>query len=238
MEHVALELKKPAALFTLEMSRHEIGEKMLSQVSGLNTNALYRHDGMSEHEWGMAAEGVKTLNTDLIMVSDKPAQSLRDIVTEARKLKRERGEIGMIGVDYLTLMSAEKADRNDLAYGMITKGLKNLSKELGCPVFLLTQLNRKLEDRPDKRPKPSDSRDTGQIEQDCDYWVGLYRDEVYNPETPGKGFIELGLELNRHGDTGVALAKMVNGKIHNLMEHDTYTTREESKQQEAGNKGF
>ncbi len=90
----------------------------------------------------------------------------------------------MILVDYLTLMTAEKADRNDLAYGMITKGLKNLAKELGCVVVLLTQLNRALESRTNKRPLPSDSRDTGQIEQDCDYWVGIHREGAFDDSVP------------------------------------------------------
>ena len=86
----------------------------------------------------------------------------------------------MILVDYLTLMTADKAERNDLAYGLITKGLKTLAKELDCVVVLLTQLNRELEKRTNKRPLPSDSRDTGQIEQDCDYWLAIGKDAILN----------------------------------------------------------
>ena len=106
----------------------------------------------------------------------------------------------MIMVDYLTLMDKEKGDeqRNDLAYAAITKGLKALAKELNCVVVLLTQLNRNLESRADKRPVPSDSRDTGQIEQDCDYWLGIYRDSVYN-DLANKNVMEIIVALNRHG---------------------------------------
>ena len=115
-------------------------------------------------------------------------------------MAKAKGQLGMIMVDYLTLMDKEKGDdqRNDLAYGAITKGLKSLAKELNCVVVLLTQLNRNLESRGDKRPVPSDSRDTGQIEQDCDYWVGIYRDSVYNDQAD-KNLMEIIVALNRHG---------------------------------------
>jgi replicative DNA helicase len=119
----------------------------------------------------------------------------------------------MVLVDYLTLMTAEKADRNDLAYGLITKGLKNLAKELDCVVVLLTQLNRDLEKRTNKRPLPSDSRDTGQIEQDCDYWIGIYRGGAYD-ETANQSETELLLRLNRHGQSGVIHCEQRNGSIY------------------------
>ena len=119
-------------------------------------------------------------------------------------------------------MTAEKADRNDLAYGMITKGLKNLAKELDCPIFLLTQLNRQLESRSDKRPVASDSRDTGQIEQDCDLWIGLYREGVYdNYLSPAlAGITEAIVRLNRHGKTGTAYMNLVNGALYDASAED------------------
>ena len=123
------------------------------------------------------------------------------IRNECRRIKRECGTIGLIGVDYLTLMKAEKAERNDLAYGQITKELKNLAREMDCVVLLLTQLNRGLENRTDKRPLPSDSRDTGQIEQECDYWFGLHKESVYN-EQADQSLTEILVRLNRHGGTG------------------------------------
>ncbi|WP_416238661.1 DnaB-like helicase C-terminal domain-containing protein, partial [Raoultella planticola] len=97
----------------------------------------------------------------------------------------------------------------------ITTGLKNLAKEMDCVVLLLTQLNRKLEDRADKRPTPADSRDTGQIEQDCDVWIGLYRDAVYN-DNADKSIMEILLRLNRDGNTGTAYAQLVNSYIKNI----------------------
>ncbi|EFZ4076465.1 helicase DnaB, partial [Shigella flexneri] len=119
----------------------------------------------------------------------------------------------------LTLMKAEAAERRDIAFGDITTGLKNLAKELDCVVLLLTQLNRKLEDRADKRPTPSDSRDTGQIEQDCDVWIGLYRDAVYNRNADSQ-LMELILRLNREGATGTAYALMDNGSVTDVSAED------------------
>ena len=114
----------------------------------------------------------------------------------------------MIAVDYLTLMKAPKADRNDLAYGDITKRLKKLAKELKCTVLLLTQLSREVAKRPDKRPQPSDSRDTGQIEQDCDFWLAVHKQAVYEEDNYGfPDVVELILRLNRHGSTGTVYMK-------------------------------
>jgi len=151
------------------------------------------------------------INSKLYM-DDTPAITIQHIQRESRKLAKKE-PMGLIAIDYLTLMEAERADRNDLAYGKITKALKNLAKELDCVVLLLTQLNRSLESRTNKRPMPSDSRDTGQIEQDCDLWIGLYRESVYNDAVPNeqKGLTELIVRLNRHGDTGTAYLNLVNG---------------------------
>lgn len=139
--------------------------------------------------------------------------------------------------DYLTLMTAEKADRNDLAYGMITKGLKNLAKELGCVVVLLTQLNRELEKRVNKRPLPSDSRDTGQIEQDCDYWVGIHREGAFDDSVP-PGETELILRLNRHGSTGTVYCNQINGAIYDTDQQAAAAERRGREQQPKKKGGF
>lgn len=140
-------------------------------------------------------------NHPRIWLDDQPGMTLAHIQAECRKLKRSEGKIGMIGVDYLTLMTTDKADTNALAFGNITKALKNLAKELDTVVVLLTQLNRNLEERANKRPMPSDSRESGQIEQDCDYWLGIYKDHVYDDHAD-ETLTELILRLNRHGKTG------------------------------------
>jgi len=216
---------KPALMFSLEMPDEQILEKLIGQKSGVNPSIFYMpatDDADLEYQGDYDSDFNKALATasrlrelDLLYIDDTPGLSLAHIVAESRKIKRQKGCVGMVLVDYLTLMTAEKADRNDLAYGMITKGLKNLAKELGCVVVLLTQLNRELEKRVNKRPLPSDSRDTGQIEQDCDYWVGVHREGAFDESLPQED-TELLLRLNRHGKTGVVFCHQRNGAIYDM----------------------
>lgn len=209
----ALNEELPAVLFSLEMPDKQIFERMIGQLSGVNTDIFYR-GADSDTEFAHAnARAMQMVESGNFFIDDTPGASLSHIVAESRRIKRERGSVGMVLVDYLTLMTAEKADRNDLAYGMITKGLKNLAKELDCVVVLLTQLNRELEKRVNKRPLPSDSRDTGQIEQDCDYWVGIHREGAFDDSVP-PGETELILRLNRHGNTGTVYCNQINGAIY------------------------
>ncbi|EIQ8250247.1 DnaB-like helicase C-terminal domain-containing protein [Citrobacter freundii] len=203
----------PALMFSLEMPDKQIVERMIGQVSRVNTDVFYG-DRYDDAQVAMAfAAGGRLAQTGNLYVDDTPGITLAHIVAESRRIKRERGAVGMVLVDYLTLMTADKADRNDLAYGIITKGLKNLAKELNCIVVLLTQLNRDLEKRTNKRPMPNDSRDTGQIEQDCDYWIGIYREGAYD-ENADQAATELLLRLNRHGPTGVVYCDQRNGAIY------------------------
>lgn len=197
--------KKTALLFSLEMNAKQLFERMIGKQMNLNTLSLYDRNipqyQRDEIEAKLAQGVAELVDSDLMLIDDTPNVSIAHIRNECRRIKRERGEIGLIAVDYLTLMKAEKAERNDLAYGNLTKDLKNLAREMDCVVLLLTQLNRKLEDRADKRPYPSDSRDTGQIEQECDYWFGIYKESVYN-EKADKSLTEIHLRLNRYGDSG------------------------------------
>lgn len=191
------------ALFSMEMSNEQLVERMVSQKSGLNSDMFYGGTE-DDFEWALLGKAISDLSEKPnIWVDDTAGMTLEHIQSECRKLKRKVGKIGFIGVDYLTLMKAGKADRNDIAYGEITKGLKQLAKELDTTVVLLTQLNRKLEERTNKRPMPSDSRDTGQIEQDCDYWMAIHKESVYNDKAD-KTLTELIVRLNRHGKAGTA----------------------------------
>ncbi|WP_368762522.1 DnaB-like helicase C-terminal domain-containing protein [Klebsiella michiganensis] len=233
----ALNEKLPSIMFSLEMPDKQILERMIGQASGVNTDIFYRGAGRDE-EFAIAnarlAEMVESQN---LYIDDTPGASLSHIIAESRRIKRERGKVGMVLVDYLTLMTAEKADRNDLAYGLITKGLKNLAKELECVVVLLTQLNRDLEKRVNKRPLPSDSRDTGQIEQDCDYWMGIYREGAYDENYP-QGDTELLLRLNRHGSGGVVYCEQRNGAIYDCDQMQAEMKRRDRKQKPKNKGGF
>lgn len=241
----ALREKKPALMFSLEMPADQILEKLVGQKSGVNPSIFYmpatdeaddEYQGDYDADFTRATETANRMRElELLYIDDTPGMSLAHIVAEARKVKRDKGCVGMILVDYLTLMTAEKADRNDLAYGMITKGLKNLAKELGCVVVLLTQLNRELEKRVNKRPLPSDSRDTGQIEQDCDYWVGIHREGAFDENVPA-GETELLLRLNRHGNTGTVFCLQQNGAIYDMDQAAARNERDSRQQPGKGQK--
>ncbi|HBB1540739.1 TPA: helix-turn-helix domain-containing protein [Escherichia coli] len=185
---------------------------------------------------------LKMTQTELATKAGVKQQSIQLIEAGVTKRPRFLFEIAMalncdpVWLQYLTLMTAEKADRNDLAYGMITKGLKNLAKELDCVVVLLTQLNRALESRTNKRPLPSDSRDTGQIEQDCDYWVGIHREGAFDDSVP-PGETELILRLNRHGNTGTVYCIQANGAIYDTDQQSAEMRRREREEPQSKKKG-
>ncbi|EIC0165722.1 AAA family ATPase [Salmonella enterica subsp. enterica serovar Kinondoni] len=242
----AVRERKPALMFSLEMPGDQILEKLVGQKSGVNPSIFYMpatddddetYHGDYDSDFKKAIETANRLSEiDMLYIDDTPGLSLAHIVSESRRMKREKGCVGMILVDYLTLMTAEKADRNDLAYGMITKGLKNLAKELDCVVVLLTQLNRALESRTNKRPLPSDSRDTGQIEQDCDYWVGIHREGAFDDSVP-PGETELILRLNRHGNTGTVYCIQANGAIYDTDQQSAEMRRREREEPQSKKKG-
>ncbi|MEY1162595.1 replicative DNA helicase [Providencia manganoxydans] len=216
--HFALNHKLPTLLFSLEMTDRGIIERMIAQEGNVSADIFYTgaHDDMEMNYALARAEEIAESN---MYIDSTPGVDLNHIIAECRKVKRIKGQIGLIAVDYLTLIKAGNAERRDIAYGDITTGLKNLAKEMDCIVLLLTQLNRKLEDRADKRPTAADSRDTGQIEQDCDVWIGLYRDAVYNTNAD-KSLMEIILRLNRDGKTGTAYAQLVNSYIKNISQRD------------------
>lgn len=243
----AIREKKPALMFSLEMPDDQILEKLVGQKSGVNPSIFYMpatEDADDQYQGDYDGDFKKAMGTaarlselDRLYIDDTPGMTLAHVVAECRKVKRQKGVVGMVLVDYLTLMTAEKADRNDLAYGMITKGLKNLAKELGCVVVLLTQLNRELEKRVNKRPLPSDSRDTGQIEQDCDYWVGIHREGAFDDSVP-PGETELILRLNRHGSTGTIYCNQVNGAIYDCDQTAEQARRRQQEAKPAKKGGF
>ncbi|WP_421174132.1 replicative DNA helicase [Aeromonas enteropelogenes] len=218
--HAALERKLPVVGFSLEMTRAELFEVMVSQASGVASHhfSTLKDQELVDKGYSVAAQ----LGQSMLYLADAPSISVHQVIRESRRLRREHGQLGLIAVDYLTLMTADKAERNDLAFGAITKALKQLAKEMRCPVVLLAQLNRQLEQRADKRPIPSDSRDTGQIEQDCDVWIGLYRDEVYHEDTPYRGLMELLVRLNRGGKTGSAHVGFHEGVIKAIDEGEVH----------------
>jgi len=199
---------KTVAMFNLEMPNISAYERMLATTSSASMGDLYKI--WDEATSANVGAGTKRLAGKNIYMCEKPGITIGYLQREVRNLHRKQ-PVNLVCVDYLTLMEGEKAERNDLAYGKITKGLKNLAKELGCVVLLLIQLNRQLEGRPDKRPFPSDGRDTGQIEQDCDQWVGLYREGVYNENCDDPALTEAIVRLNRWGKSGTGYLSLEGG---------------------------
>lgn len=209
-EHYVSEKRKAACVFSMEMGGTDIYERILSSYSKVNSNKYYTNDFENRSFWDVAGHNNVGLAQTKLYIDDTAGVSINHIKNEVRKIHRQN-KVGVIIVDYLTLMGGdEKAERNDLKYGEITKQLKILAKELGCMVLLLVQLNRGLENRNDKRPVPSDGRDTGQIEQDCDVWIGLYRERVYNDTVP-YNFTEAIVRLNRAGESGTGYITLDNG---------------------------
>lgn len=212
--HFALNHQLPTLLFSLEMTDRGIIERMVAQEGNVSADIFYT-GAYDDSDMSRALARAQEIAESNMYIDSTPGVDIHHIIAECRKIKRAKGQIGLIGVDYLTLIKAGKAERRDIAYGDITTELKNLAKEMDCVVLLLTQLNRKLEERADKRPYPADSRDTGQIEQDCDVWIGLYRDVVYNQNSDAS-LMEIILRLNRDGKTGTAYAQLVNSYIKNI----------------------
>lgn len=194
-------------IYSLEMMGEQMAERAMCEDARVDSGAFWRNDGPDDHEAAKLGITIQEMRDKDIWVNDRSGITIDEIETECRQLARDK-KVGMIAVDYLTLMTAPKADRNDLAFGMITKRLKTLAKELKCVVLLLTQLSREVAKRQDKRPMPADGRDTGQIEQDCDFWIAVHKQAVYEEDNYNHpDIVELILRLNRHGRTGTIYMK-------------------------------
>jgi replicative DNA helicase len=200
INHHALKYKEQVVIYSLEMKSAQMAERALCDAGRFDSNLFYQKE--NDKASRKITEGVAMLTGKNMHINDSPGITIDQIEMECRQLANQ-SKVGLISVDYLTLMTAPKADRNDLAFGTITKRLKNLAKELDCYVLLATQLSREVTKRPNKRPYPQDSRDTGQIEQDCDFWVGIHKQSVFEPDNyEHKNVCEAIVRYNRHGSTG------------------------------------
>ena len=202
-EYVAVDEKKAAVYFNLEMRENEVMQRMLSSRSAVRYSDL-RFGMLDEHKYSLIGEAMDKLGSAPLYISDKPSVTLGEIKSISRGIKRRHGEIGIIVIDYLQLMgykSGYNANRNDII-GELSRGLKTLAKELDCPIVALSQLSRAVEARADKRPMMSDLRESGSVEQDADTIIMLYRDEYYNKESADKGKAEVIVAKARQGQTG------------------------------------
>ncbi|MDQ6965535.1 MAG: replicative DNA helicase, partial [Mariprofundaceae bacterium] len=190
------------AVFSLEMSVQQIAMRMLACEARVNMKLL-RTGRFSADDWRKLAAASGSLAESPIFVDDTPAISVTELRSKCRRLKKETGKLNLVIIDYLQLMSGRaNAERREQEISEITRSLKGLAKELDVPVIALSQLNRSLESRADKRPMMSDLRESGAIEQDADIIMFVYRDEVYNKKPENEGHAELIIAKQRNGPTG------------------------------------
>ena len=205
VEHVALELKKAAAIFSMEMSGPQLTLRMIGSVGRVDQHKL-RSGTFEESEWPKLVDAVGKLNDSQIHIDDTAGLNALEVRSRARRLHRQCGGLSLIVVDYLQLMSGTSSGREEnraTEVAEMSRSLKSLAKELKVPVIALSQLNRSVESRQDKRPMMSDLRESGAIEQDADLILFIYRDEVYNPTNEAsKGKAEIIIAKQRNGPTG------------------------------------
>ena len=202
VEHVALEQNKPVVFFSLEMANDQLGVRLVSSVARLNQQRV-KVGRLNESEWDRLYQASNRLRDAQIFLDEEGTLSANDLRSRARTIHRECGGLALVVVDYLQLMQTSgRSDNRAFEVAEISRSLKLLAKELMCPVIALSQLNRGLEQRPNKRPIMSDLRDSGGIEQDADWILFIYRDEVYHEETPDRGIAELIIGKQRNGPTG------------------------------------
>jgi replicative DNA helicase len=200
-EHAALKHEIPVAVFSMEMSSLGLVMRLFSSLGQIEQRRL-RTGTLEELDWPKLTSAMNLLQKSKLFIDDTPALSPTEIRARARRLKREH-DIGMIVIDYLQLMQVPNTRENRATeIAEISRSLKALAKELNVPVIALSQLNRALEQRPNKRPVMADLRESGSIEQDADLILFIYRDEVYNKESAEKGKAEIIIGKHRNGETG------------------------------------
>ncbi|SDH39029.1 replicative DNA helicase [Propionivibrio dicarboxylicus] len=202
-EHVAIEVGLPVAVFSMEMGGAQLAMRMLSSVGRLDAHRV-RTGRLNDDEWARLSFALGKMHEAPMYIDETPALNPIDLRARARRLARQCGKLGLIVIDYLQLMSSANGNGENRATEIseISRSLKGLAKELGVPLIALSQLNRSLEQRPNKRPVMSDLRESGAIEQDADVIMFIYRDEVYHPDSPDKGSAEIIIGKQRNGPIG------------------------------------
>lgn len=201
-ENAALIAKKPVVVFSLEMPSEAIVMRLLSSLCRIDQSQL-RTGNLDEQQWSKVSSAMGMLSESSLYIDDTPGITPMQLRAKLRKIARTEGQLGLVVVDYLQLMRVpELRDNRTLEISEISRMLKMTAKEFGVPVIALSQLNRSLEQRQDKRPVMSDLRESGAIEQDADLIAFIYRDEVYNDASEAKGIAEIIIGKQRNGPIG------------------------------------
>ena len=206
--HTSVVQKNVTALFSLEMSKEELGFKFFSGLSRIDSRRL-KTGALAKEEFRTLMTTAEQLGSSRIHIDDTPGLTVMDLRSRCRRLKAKEKQLDLIVVDYLQLMRGPKGSTGpggsrEQEISAISRGLKELAKELRVPIIALSQLSRNVESRNDKRPMLSDLRESGAIEQDADLVCFIYRDDYYNPDSDEKGIAELIIAKNRHGEPGTA----------------------------------
>lgn len=202
-EYVAVEKKIPVGVFSMEMSSEQLMMRLFSSTARVNLQRIRTGKNLEDDDWAKLERARQKLQEAPLFIDESPAFNPYELRVRVRRLAREQGQLGLIVVDYLQLMQVpDNKENRATEVSEISRSFKSLAKELNVPIIALSQLNRSLEQRPDKRPRMSDLRESGSIEQDADLIVFIYRDEVYNEDSPDKGTAEVIIAKQRNGPTG------------------------------------
>ncbi|HLM18427.1 MAG TPA: replicative DNA helicase [Acidimicrobiia bacterium] len=206
-KNVAMGTGKPVVFFSMEMGALELTKRLLSMEAGVDATKLWTAN-LSEPDWGKISHAVGRLAEAQLHIDDNPHCTVMEMRAKARRLRARHGDLGLVIVDYIQLMTpsstGRRSENRQVEVSEISRGLKILARELECPVIALSQLNRQLEYRQDKRPMLADLRESGGLEQDADVVAFIYRDEVYNPESDDRALAEIIIAKHRNGPTGTA----------------------------------
>ena len=202
-EHVALNEGLPVAVFSMEMGASQLAVRIVGSIGRIDQSHL-RTGRLTDEEWPRLTEAIERLRNVSLHIDETPGLTPAELRANARRLARQCGKLGLIVVDYLQLMTGSSSGEENRAteLGEISRGLKALAKELQCPVIALSQLNRSVEQRTDKRPMMSDLRESGAIEQDADIITFIYRDDYYNKDSREPGVAEIIIGKQRNGPIG------------------------------------
>jgi replicative DNA helicase len=199
--HAALEAHRPVLFFSLEMDHQELAQRLLAAEAKVESTRL-RNGRLQDADWNKLMHAIGRMAEAPLYVDDNPMTSVLDIRAKARRLKANLGDLGLVVIDYLQLMTGRaKAENRQVEVSEISRGLKILARELQCPVMALSQLSRNLEQRADKRPVLADLRESGSLEQDADVVMFLYRDKLYNRDSVDQGAAEVHVAKHRSGPT-------------------------------------
>lgn len=209
-EHVLLEEKKPVAVFSIEMADVQLVQRMLGSVGRVDQHKL-RTGKLTDADWNSLSDAMSRLHDAPAIIEETSALTITELRARARRIAKDNPGLGLIILDYLQLMAinAESQSERTTQIGDISRGLKALAKELNVPVMALSQLNRGVEQRVNKRPMNSDLRDSGSIEQDADLILHMYREEQYTEDTPWRGMAEVIIGKQRNGATGTVYLKFI-----------------------------